>query len=62
MRTEQERLASYRAAFLEKVNKWRWDEPEIKLGIKRGRKSKPTARIESKPRTKSEFEASLLKK
>jgi len=26
MRTEQERLASYRAAFLEKVKKWKWDE------------------------------------
>lgn len=62
MRTEQERLASYRAAFLEKVKKWRWDEPETKSGIKRGRKAKSTVRIESKPRTKSEFEASLLKK
>ena len=62
MRTEAERLASYRAAFLEKVKKWRWDEPEPKSDKKRGRKAKPTERIESKPRTKSEFEAFLLKK
>lgn len=62
MRTEQERLASYRAAFLEKVKKWRWEEPEPKSDKKRGRKAKPTERIESKPRTQSEFKASLLKK
>ncbi len=30
MRTEAERLASYRALFLEKVKKWKWDEP-VKL-------------------------------
>jgi hypothetical protein len=41
MRTEAERLASYRAAFLEKVKKWKWDEPEYKESKPRGRKAKP---------------------
>jgi hypothetical protein len=41
MRTEAERLASYRAAFLEKVKKWKWDEPESKDSKPRGRKAKP---------------------
>jgi hypothetical protein len=54
MRTEAERLASYRASFLEKVKKWRWDEPEEKQSKPRGRKAQPKERIESKPRTKSE--------
>lgn len=54
MRTEAERLASYRAAFLEKVKKWKWDEPESKESKPRGRKAKPKERIESKPRTESE--------
>jgi hypothetical protein len=31
MRTEQERLASYRAAFLEKVKKWRSEEHTSEL-------------------------------
>ena len=54
MRTEQERLANYRVAFLEKVKKWKWDEPEVSTSKPRGRKAKVTKRIESKPRTKSE--------
>ena len=41
MRTEAERLASYKAAFLEKVKKWKWDEPELKELKLRGRKAKP---------------------
>ena len=59
MRTEEERLASYRAAFLEKVKKWKWDEPEECTYKKRGRKAKVTERIESKPR--SEGEKQVLK-
>ena len=58
MRTEAERLAQYRADFLEKVKKWRWDEPDECTHKKRGRKSKQTGeRIESKPRTAGEREA-----
>ena len=41
MRTEQERLAHYRAVFLEKVKKWKWDEPEECPYKRRGRKAKP---------------------
>jgi hypothetical protein len=54
MRTEIERLASYRAAFLEKVKKWKWDEPEECTYKKRGRRTKVTERIESKPRSEGE--------
>jgi hypothetical protein len=54
MRTEAERLASYKAAFLEKVKKWKWDEPEECAYKKRGRKAKVTERIESKPRSEGE--------
>jgi hypothetical protein len=57
MRTEQERLANYRAAFLEKVKKWKWDEPEVCTYKRRGRKAKITTRPESKPRTKLEQDA-----
>jgi hypothetical protein len=57
MRTETERLASYRAAFLEKVKKWKWDEPEVCTYKRRGRKAKVTERIESKPRTDGERQA-----
>jgi hypothetical protein len=58
MRTEAERLASYRASFLEKVKKWKWDEPEECTYKRRGRKPKATGvRIESKPRTASERRA-----
>jgi hypothetical protein len=57
MRTEQERLASYRAAFLEKVKKWKWDEVEECAYKRRGRKAKVTGRIESKPRTAGERQA-----
>jgi hypothetical protein len=41
MRTEEERLAGYRLAFLEKVKKWNWsiDDDDYK-GKPRGRKSK----------------------
>jgi hypothetical protein len=54
MRTEAERLASYKAAFLEKVKKWKWDEPEECTYKRRGRKAKITERIESKPRSEGE--------
>jgi hypothetical protein len=37
----EERLAKYKAAFLEKVKKWRWDEPENKPRTNKGRKAKP---------------------
>ena len=54
MRTEAERLASYRASFLEKVKKWKWDEPEVCTYKKRGRKVKVIERVESKPRSEGE--------
>lgn len=54
MRTEQERLTSYRAAFFEKVKKWRWEEVKECTYKKRGRKTKVIERIESKPRTEGE--------
>ena len=57
MRTEQERLANYRTAFLNKVKKWTWDEVEECTYKKRGRKAKVTERIESKPRTAGERQA-----
>ena len=58
MRTEAERLASYRAAFLEKVKKWKWDESEECTYKRRGRKSKYTGvRIESTPRSEGEKQA-----
>jgi hypothetical protein len=59
MRTETERLASYRASFLEKVKKWKWDEPEECVYKRRGRKPKSSERIESKPRTAGERKAAL---
>jgi hypothetical protein len=57
MRTEQERLANYRAAFLEKVKKWKWDAVDDSPYKRRGRKAKVTTRPESKPRTKLEQDA-----
>ena len=57
MRTEQERLASYKAAFLEKVKKWKWDDVEECTYKRRGRKTKVTERIESQPRTPGERQA-----
>ena len=57
MRPEQERLANYRTAFLNKVKKWKWDEVEECTYKKRGRKAKVTERIESKPRTAGERQA-----
>ena len=57
MRTEAERLANYRAAFLEKVKKWKWDAVEECTYKQRGRKPKQTTRPESKPRTKLEQDA-----
>ncbi len=58
MRTEAERLASYRASFLEKVKKWKWNEPEECTYKRRGRKPKATGvRIESQPRTAGERQA-----
>ena len=60
MRTEAERLASYRSAFLEKVKKWNWgrtDDDEYQ-GKPRGRKAKVKERPPATPRTKGEFEVS----
>jgi hypothetical protein len=54
MRTEAERLAHYRAAFLEKVKKWKWEEPKEESNTKRGRKPKPSSRAESLPRSEGE--------
>lgn len=59
MRTEAERLASYREAFFNKVKKWKWDEPEECTYKRRGRKAKVTERIESKPRSAGERQAAL---
>jgi hypothetical protein len=60
MRTEAERLASYRESFLEKVKKWKWEEPEEKIYKKRGRKVKVIdKRIESKPRSEGERKVAL---
>jgi hypothetical protein len=57
MRTEAERLVKYRADFLEKVKKWRWEEVKECTYKKRGRKAKITERVESKPRTEGEKRA-----
>jgi hypothetical protein len=57
MRTEQERLASYRAAFLEKVKKWKWDAVEECTYKQRGRKPKQITRPESNPRSEGERKA-----
>lgn len=57
MRTEAERLSNYRAAFLEKVKKWKWDEPEECIYKRRGRRVKQTTRIESIPRSEGERQA-----
>jgi len=57
MRVEEERLAQYRAAFLEKVKRWKWDDPEECTYKRRGRKPKQIVRIESKPRTEGERQA-----
>ena len=62
MRTEAERLAQYRADFLEKVKKWRWEEVKECTYKKRGRKAKVTERVESKPRTVGEKQASKQSK
>lgn len=60
MRTEAERLASYRASFLEKVKKWKWEEPEECTYKRRGRKVKITGeRIESTPRSAGERQVAL---
>ena len=59
MRTEAERLASYREAFFNKVKKWKWEEPDECTYKRRGRKAKVTERIESKPRTAGERQAAL---
>jgi hypothetical protein len=54
MRTEQERLASYRTAFLEKVKKWNWTDYDDKPRKPRGRKAKVQEKIPAQPRTKGE--------
>jgi hypothetical protein len=54
MRTEVERLVKYRADFLEKVKKWRWEEVKECTYKKRGRKTKITERVKSKPRSEGE--------
>ena len=59
MRTEAERLANYRASFLEKVKKWKWDDPEECIYKKRGRRAKIVERTESKPRSTGERQVAL---
>ena len=59
MRTEAERLASYRASFIEKVKKWKWDDPEECVYKKRGRRAKVAERTESKPRSAGERQVAL---
>ena len=60
MRTEQERLESYKASFLEKVKKWKWEEPNECNYKRRGRKSKIVGeRTESKPRSLGERQVAL---
>ena len=54
MKTLEERLANYRAAFLEKVKRTNWDNEDDTPRCKRGRKAQVRVRIESKPRTASE--------
>ena len=57
MKTLEERLASYRAAFLEKVKRTNWNDEDDVPRCKRGRKAQVRVRIESKPRTESERKA-----
>lgn len=57
MKTLDERLASYRAAFLEKVKRTNWNDDEDTPRCKRGRKAKSMMRFESKPRTLGERRA-----
>ena len=54
MKTLEERLASYRAAFLEKVKRTNWDDEDDCIYKRRGRKPQARTRIESKPRTPGE--------
>lgn len=57
MRTEEERLASYRKLFYDKVKKWNWNEPDEYQGKPRGRKAKVKERPDAKPRTEGERKA-----
>ena len=61
MKTLEERLASYRAAFLEKVKRTNWNDEDDVPRCKRGRKVQVKVRIESKPRTPSEAKAAQQK-
>ena len=47
-------LERAREAFRKKVAGWRWDDEEECVYKRRGRKPQYKARIETKPRTKSE--------
>ena len=57
MKTLEERLASYRAAFLEKVKRTNWNDEGECIYKRRGRKPKPMTKFESKPRTLGEKRA-----
>jgi len=54
MRTEAERLASYRAAFLEKVKKWNWNDEEECSYKPRGRKPKAAKPVRGGYRNEAE--------
>lgn len=57
MRTLEERLAQYRADFLEKVKRWNWDADEDRP-CRKGRKStKLTKQNKSRCRTEGEKRA-----
>lgn len=57
MKTLEERLASYRAAFLEKIKRTNWDDEDDVPRCKRGRKAQVRVRIESKPKSLGERRA-----
>lgn len=61
MKTLEERLASYRAAFLEKVKRTNWNDEDECIYKRRGRKPQAKTRIESKPRTPGEAKAAKQK-
>lgn len=62
MRTLEERLASYKAALLEKAKRTNWgEEEEYSPCARRGRKAQARVRPESKPRTPGEVKAAKQK-
>ena len=61
MKTLEERLVSYRAAFLEKVKRTNWNDEDECIYKRRGRKPKPMVKYESKPRTPGEVKVAKQK-